>query len=875
VPNISNHTKGLRIMLYSFRGAKGIGIECELSFEEKTPQLILRTWQKKNITCTEKMDWERFDEWCSLVVVYHRFQIASDEVKVYVNGDAIGGQNKKKYRYPPVTEMYDGMNIIGGLSEDSVDSLGVNFEYLQLGTISAFSTSLSPKEITELANASKFPGFRGKLLLSLPSFCESISAKVVGDMATATEHRDIPATFPDYFRKNPALQVSCEKEVVSIAHQLLRIYPQKLLFAYNARNCVCSSQSSDRVFSSSYSNNEIQLNVEGVKGNVKGMFNYSGTISAALDFGVGNSHGLLLPNTHVICTYSMREAFHTLGGGSVLFPLLLPLIDNSANCAIPPSPISMELKLSTDDYCVVFSLLVEILRHSIQNTQNMQKRDGMKMLIVILAHIPGKYLSLGMIQSMKDMISVFASNGESISTQIIGLGSMLFEFRIWSRAAYPVQQALLKLLLNCFRHQSVSVGLKKVVTLQDLLYIYKTCYGPERLTWDMEGGESTTTETYGEGSEASVTLDEDWIFVGHTRDDWILKDPFPFFGKSENISCSEIFELRAQVADIIAWWIFHSGAKMHVPGMVHETTRFSNESLHLVLRYMHTEVDDALVVHIADMLLHKLVNLPDIERKVFLDALQTKGGYFLWFSLAQRASDSTRTAGIALLHSHSYHRKILIGHRFSSWLTFQLERYPLSQENYAALMKMMLGIKPHQKNIALNAMLQEPAIAHALISLISGKTRPYVQLVALIDFLRLLIGDGVSSVLTCFSSHDQRYRSTIREEMVDLKLDFLDGIKRISDVESPKMKTRGRTASASYRSPAKVPSDGVVHDFPFSNEVPPHISAEVCKLVLCIACGVARKEISSVENGFTIVIGNGKELTKKLVHTRCGIFRDC
>jgi hypothetical protein len=149
--------------------------------------------------------------------------------------------------------------------------------------------------------------------------------------------------------------------------------------------------------------------------------------------------------------------------------------------------------------------------------------------------------------------------------------------------------------------------------------------------------------------------------------------------------------------------------------MPQETTRFSDESLHLVLQYMHTEVDDALVVHIADVLLQKLVNFNEIERKVFLDALQNQGGYFLWFSLAQRASDATRTAGIALLHSHSYYRQILIGNRLSSWLTIQLERYPLSQENYAALMKMMLGVKPHQRNIALNATLQEPAIVHVSI----------------------------------------------------------------------------------------------------------------------------------------------------------------
>ncbi len=193
---------------------------------------------------------------------------------------------------------------------------------------------------------------------------------------------------------------------------------------------------------------------------------------------------------------------------------------------------------------------------------------------------------------------------------------------------------------------------------------------------------------------------------------WILKDPFPFFGESERISSAEITKLRSQVAEIIAWWIFSSGPKTPIPGVAHGTTRFSNESLHLVLRYMHTEVDDALVMHMADLLLQKMVHFNEIERKVFLDALHKNGGYFLWFSLTQRASDSTRTVGIALLHSHAYYRKILIGNRFSSWLAWQLERYPLSLENYTALMKMMLGIKPDQRNIAFNAVVQEPAMAN-------------------------------------------------------------------------------------------------------------------------------------------------------------------
>ncbi len=244
--------------------------------------------------------------------------------------------------------------------------------------------------------------------------------------------------------------------------------------------------------SSSYSNDDASPHIDT---HVKGFFNFAGSIRVSIDLGNESLHGLLLPSTHAICTHSMRESFHALGGGSVLFPLLLPLHKNGSNrsvkCAIPPSPVSVELKLTTDDYCVVFSLLVEILRHSIQNIQKMQKNDGMSVLISILAHIPGKYLSLGLIQSIKDMIDMFASNGESISAQIMGLGTMLFEFRVWSRAAFPVQQALLKLLLNCFRHQSLSLGLKKVVTLKDILHTYKTCYGPERLGWDTDETEAT------------------------------------------------------------------------------------------------------------------------------------------------------------------------------------------------------------------------------------------------------------------------------------------------------------------------------------------------------------------------------------------------
>ena len=64
----------------------------------------------------------------------------------------------------------------------------------------------------------------------------------------------------------------------------------------------------------------------------------------------------------------------------------------------------------------------------------------------------------------------------------------------------------------------------------------------------------------------------------------MLHDPFPFFGQSEKISNTEIFELRAQMAKIVAWWIFSSGAKMNVPGTTQDI-RFSIESLHIVLRY--------------------------------------------------------------------------------------------------------------------------------------------------------------------------------------------------------------------------------------------------------------------------------------------------
>jgi hypothetical protein len=152
-----------------------------------------------------------------------------------VNG---GEQSKRKYPYPPVSEMQHGMNIIGSLCDDVVDDT-INFEYIHLGTITAFSASLSPKEVFELANASGLPGFRGRLLLSLPSFCDSISAKVGGDVAPAAEQPTLsPATFPDHFRKNPAntLQrggLSFEKEITSIAQHLLRVYPGKVLFSYN------------------------------------------------------------------------------------------------------------------------------------------------------------------------------------------------------------------------------------------------------------------------------------------------------------------------------------------------------------------------------------------------------------------------------------------------------------------------------------------------------------------------------------------------------------------------------------------------------------------------------------------------------------------
>jgi hypothetical protein len=186
VPSITKGSSQLRIMLYSFKGAKGIGIECELNFESKRPQLILRTWQSKKMQSEEKIEWNIFDEWCSLTVVYHRFQIVSDELKVYINGQLTGDQSKRKFKYPPVGEMQHGMNIIGGLCDDSVDTM-VDFEYIQFGTVSAFSVSLTPKEVAELSHASKFSGFRGRLLLSLPSFCESIAAKVVGEVSAAAE----------------------------------------------------------------------------------------------------------------------------------------------------------------------------------------------------------------------------------------------------------------------------------------------------------------------------------------------------------------------------------------------------------------------------------------------------------------------------------------------------------------------------------------------------------------------------------------------------------------------------------------------------------------------------------------------------------------
>jgi hypothetical protein len=161
-------------------------------------------------------------------------------------------------------------------------------------------------------------------------------------------------------------------------------------------------------------------------------------------------------------------------------------------------------------------------------------------------------------------------------------------------------------------------------------------------------------------------------------------------------------------------------------------------------------------------------------------------------------------------------------------------------------------------------------LTQALISLIPGKTSPYVQLVALIDFLRLLVGDGVNSILTCFSEHENE-RGGVRESMLKLRLNFLDGIKLIvKATDSPRhvqaaAAARRRTFSMETRSnPLKVQRDGMILDFPFSDCLPPHISPEMCRLVLCIACNLARKPMSGQQNGFTIVLGNGAELIKDM-----------
>ncbi len=140
-----------------------------------------------------------------------------------------------------------------------------------------------------------------------------------------------------------------------------------------------------------------------------------------------------------------------------------------------------------------------------------------------------------------------------------------------------------------------------------------------------------------------------------------------------------------------------------------------------------------------------------------------------------------------------------------------------------------------------------------------------MQLVALIDFLRLLVGDGVNSILTCCSENENE-RGGVRESMLKLRLNFLDGIKLIvKATDSPShVQARRRTFSMDTRNPLKVQRDGMILDFPFSDSLPPHISPEICRLVLCIACNLARKPMSGQQNGFTIVLGNGAELIKDM-----------
>jgi WD40 repeat protein len=104
----------------------------------------------------------------------------------------------------------------------------------------------------------------------------------------------------------------------------------------------------------------------------------------------------------------------------------------------------------------------------------------------------------------------------------------------------------------------------------------------------------------------------------------------------------------------------------------------------------------------------------------------------------------------------------------------------------------------------------------------------------------------------------------VRDSMMGLRLNFLDGIRLIErDVPESSVRNRRRTFSMDFvQSPVKVQTDGLVLHFPFSGEILPHISPDICRLVLCIACNLARKSSSTSQNGFTIVVGNGAELMK-------------
>ena len=68
------------------------------------------------------------------------------------------------------------------------------------------------------------------------------------------------------------------------------------------------------------------------------------------------------------------------------------------------------------------------------------------MLIGILAHLTGKYLSLGKkMQPMKDMIHMTESNGESTSAQIIGIGFHAFrgfEFGLAKPPLLPINACM-------------------------------------------------------------------------------------------------------------------------------------------------------------------------------------------------------------------------------------------------------------------------------------------------------------------------------------------------------------------------------------------------------------------------------------------------